>query len=138
MIRIRLDPLCAKRCKRKKCPVCHRCTHPSCPRPDSKCNCTESSNNDLLILSESRSTKWDGHITPGIDVPIIPLTLDIRQQDKTAIESIDKFMPNMIESLDAAELSEVNQVLSLNTDPIPGKSRRWHSTIKDFSIEEIV
>ena len=93
MIRIPLDPLCSKQCKKGKCKVCQKCTHKYCPRPQSKCNCnteaTTATTNEAFDRGE-RSTKWDGHIIPGIDVPTVPLSFNFRTQAQGTIKKIDQ------------------------------------------------
>ena len=105
MSSIKLHELCTKKCKKGKCTVCSKCKHPSCPRLDWKCRCgknaTDEASGDILIqniLPGRRSNQWKGHITPGVDVPTVPLTsLDFRKQDRNSMKIIDRTIPNLID-----------------------------------------
>ena len=136
MSRIVLDRLCIQKCRKKQCADCGKCTNKSCIRDNCNCNNTLQTN----IAIGNRSTKWSGRIIPGVDVPTVQpgaLTLDFRKLERSTIQKINTTIPNMIDNSDAADLSEVNRLLVLNSDDIPGKNRRWHSNIDQFSSEEI-
>ena len=103
MSTVKLHPLCLSKCKRKKCIICQKCTHKSCPRPDWKCTCNDgngtNASNDLLtenVVAGVRSNKWVGNIIPGIDVPTIPLpSLNLYNTSK---KEIDKTVPNLFDN----------------------------------------
>ena len=120
MSTVKLHPLCLSKCKRKKCIICQKCTHKSCPRPDWKCTCNDgngtNASNDLLtenVVAGVRSNKWVGNIIPGIDVPSIPLpSLNLYNTSK---KEIDKTVPNLFDNsiTDAADVTEVNRVFMI-------------------------
>jgi hypothetical protein len=147
MSSIKLHELCTKKCKKGKCTVCSKCKHPSCPRLDWKCRCgknaTDEASGDILIqniLPGRRSNQWKGHITPGVDVPTVPLTsLDFRKQDRNSMKIIDRTIPNLIDDslIDAADVTKVNLLFGIVNDNLPGKIRRAKSSVKDFTDEEV-
>jgi len=140
MIRIPLHPLCSKHCKKGKCKDCQRCNHKYCPRPEAKCICNEKAPIQTTIIEGQRSTKWIGKITPGVDVPIIPLTLTMETQPENTLAKIDKTIPNLeeISKMEEVDVSGINRVLAVKNDLLPGKGRRAKQKINEFTKEEII
>jgi hypothetical protein len=115
------------------------------------CDCNDGTNtkNDATkkkhlstenIINGSRSSKWNGHIKPGIHVPTIPLT-SLRNLDTTSIKQIDKTIPNMIDeskySLAAADVSDINALFSIVNDNLPGKKWRCKMELKQYTNNEL-
>jgi hypothetical protein len=104
------------------------------------CICNEPALTQTSLIEGERSTRWIGNIIPGVDVPVIPLTLTMQTQPVNTITKIDKTIPNLedIAKMEKVDVSEINRVLALRNDLLPGKSRRANHKMNEFSKEETI
>ena len=114
------DNVCAKECKKRKCPQCSLCTRKNCPRV--YCRCVELEQVAENMIGE-RESKWRAKIRPGIDVPTMKFPLKARNLTDKHVHAIEKTLP-ISEEKDPMDLILVNEAFDITDKNLPSRAIR--------------